>query len=110
MCTRCQQSPGSGRRCAFDSSGAFTPDNFQCVTANQLVEAAEARSTAGDKLYGAIYIPPGAGAFAHGGMIALSWNQRGTVGRMVRVDGAPIAGYLLTAAEAEAALQSLEAF
>lgn len=124
----------SPRRCAFDQKGIFTPDNWNCVTANKL------RSLAGegtpqittesmwvrceDQNFSALWVPPHPdnvpdgerfGPFrGGGGLIAMSWyKSRGCTEIMIRVDprdGGTYekSGLPLTVDEAEAAIVNLE--
>jgi hypothetical protein len=99
MCTRCQQSPTGARRCAFDENGVFTAHNFQCLTANALMEHVGNRSIQGAKCYGAVNV-------SDSWLIVMCWNGTGTVERMMRVDGTN--GRLLTVDDTEAALCALQ--
>jgi hypothetical protein len=138
-CKRCQKTPvpsnfGSPRKCAFNSNGIFTSDNWNCVTACELRALAgegwdnkkDAESffvRRDDRSYAAIWIPPHpedvpdgerVGPFRGGGFIAMTWyKDRGQTEIMIRVDprdgGMPDeAGLPLTAHEAEAALENLQ--
>ena len=132
-CTLCRETPvpsnfASLRKCAFDSRGVFTSDNWNCVTAGELRALAGAGSDdkkdpdslfvqRNDKSYAAIWIPPHPedvpdgeriGPFRGGGFIAMTWyKHHGCTDIMIRVDGAYGGHGPLTAHEADEALENL---
>lgn len=91
-CSRCVADPqpkdfGSPRRCAFDESGNFTPDNWNCVTLNLLLpDTLEVGYRRGiiygeDETLTYTYI-------GYGGWIILTrYKQRGKVSSAIHVGG-----------------------
>ena len=125
---------GSAPKCAWDSTGNFTTENWNCETANFLRmaagEAASRRSVEAmwvrrnDQSYAALFVPPHpddipngeiVGPFRVGGFIGMTWyKHRGRTDVIVRIDprdgGMPDeAGLPLTLAEADQAVENLTA-
>jgi hypothetical protein len=87
-CQRCRAAGPAlrGRKCAFTTSGRFTPANWQCETMNALRDAVAL--TRRDDLHnasiGIVPVPEGAD---WRGYVVLAWyKNRGTVGQALLVN------------------------
>lgn len=131
-CALCKKIPipktfGSPRKCAF-VDGKFTPDNWNCETANALrllageswnpqPSATKLYLRRDDQSYAAIYVPSHPedvpdgeilGPFRGGGFIVMAWyKNHGQIEFMGRIDGYPASCQALSLVEAEAAIKNL---
>jgi len=91
-CKLCSTRPvpscyGSPRKCAFDDSGNFTGNNWNCETANELRELMEAGSDEhSGTAYRTRYDDESIGVLAtenHGFIVATWYKERGRTGQIV---------------------------